>query len=162
MLLAFTKSENFHGKSLLIQITDLPLYKINKTVNQVSFNSVVLRNKNKLRVGPVGSCPGRQTIRGEDVTEIIENKVLVNSGFHTRNFSENYLQYAQVISKFRQSCPRPKNVSRRHIISLPRAPTLALFRTLHIVHVFSNNLLKLNLFLLSHVKEGNFLRNSSI
>jgi len=48
-----------HGKSLLIQITDLPLYKINKRVNQVSFN----RNQNKLRVDQSGSAPGRHPIR---------------------------------------------------------------------------------------------------
>ena len=45
-----------------------------------------------------------------DVTGIIRNMMLVNSGFHTRkNFSVNYLQFwVRALRKFRQPYPRPK------------------------------------------------------
>jgi hypothetical protein len=46
------------------------------------------------RTGPARLLPGHYMVNG-----IFRNMVLVNAGFHVQNYSENYPQFGQALSK---------------------------------------------------------------
>jgi hypothetical protein len=70
-------------------------------------------------VGRPGICPGRK-----DVTGIIGNMLLVNSGFYTRkNCSANYPQFGYARSKRFAGCVQDRKISKN--VGLKRCPDMS-------------------------------------